>query len=173
MAAKPETIILSLSTTQKMNLYLEIFYWSNSFQSVSKHERFRLRGKMFCHQCKVVFILHKQSKVFVHIISISFLKIFLKSFHLSRGVNVVHVTINIPFNDKSMPEKDFLLHHPGELHQSPYIKKISTISQNYQLLKKETDLIFPRALISFWLSRGRFNCRSTSRQFSSLLFCGF
>ena len=94
---------------------------------------------------------------------------FAKSVYLSRYVNVIHVTINIPFNDKSVPEKELLLASiQAKLYQSPSCINISaSLHRQYQLLEN-THLIFPRALISAWLSCGRFNWRRTSRQFSSL-----
>ena len=51
-------------------------------------------------------------------------------FYLSRYVNVIHVTINIPFNDKSMPEKELLLQYSDQaaaLYQSPSYSNISTL----------------------------------------------
>ena len=71
--------------------------------------------------------------------SCKYLERFADIFYLSRNVNVIHVTINIPFNDKSSPEKELLLQHSGKavtLYQSPSYINLSV--QQY----KETPLIY-------------------------------
>ena len=47
-------------------------------------------------------------------VSTETLERFAESCNLSGDVNVIHVTINIPFNDKSVPEKELLLQHSGQ-----------------------------------------------------------
>ena len=58
-------------------------------------------------------------------------KRFAESCHLSRDVNVIHVTINIPFNDKSVPEKEILLRHS--------CTKAVSITKKYQRCVSKTN----------------------------------